>query len=94
MSISGDQVLKVAKLAKLELTPAEVATFSGQLSRIVEFIEHLNEVPTEGVEPMAHAMDVHSVLRDDIVQPGLSRQQALANAPQCDDEFFRVPPVI
>lgn len=94
MSISSDEVLKVAKLAKLEISAEEVAELAKQLSRIVELVEQLKPVNTDGVEPLAHAMDVHSVLRNDIVQAGLTRQAALANSPQHDDECFRVPPVM
>ncbi|MCC6508890.1 MAG: Asp-tRNA(Asn)/Glu-tRNA(Gln) amidotransferase subunit GatC [Pirellulaceae bacterium] len=94
MGISADEVLKVAKLAKLEIAPADVVALSGQLNRIVELVEQLKTVPTEGVQPLAHAMDIHSVLRADIVRSGLSRETALANAPQHDDECFRVPPVM
>jgi aspartyl-tRNA(Asn)/glutamyl-tRNA(Gln) amidotransferase subunit C len=94
MSISASEVLKVAKLAKLHIAAENVAPVAAQMSRIVDMVEQLKSVDTTGVEPLAHAMDLHSVLRADIVQAGLSRQQALSNAPQHDDECFRVPPVI
>lgn len=94
MSISNEDVLKVAKLAKLEVPAAEVAKLAGQLTSIVELVQQLDNVPTDGIEPLAHAMDIHSVLRADTVTPGLSRSQALANSPQHDEECFRVPPVM
>lgn len=94
MSISSDDVLKVAKLAKLEVPAGEVAKLASQLSSIVELVQQLNAVPTDGVEPLAHSMDIHSVLRADSVKPGLAREAALSNAPQHDDECFRVPPVM
>jgi aspartyl-tRNA(Asn)/glutamyl-tRNA(Gln) amidotransferase subunit C len=94
MSISADDVLKVARLAKLHVAAEALAPLAGQLSRIVEMVEQLKSVKTEGVEPLAHAMDLHSVLREDIVRASLSREAALANAPQHDAEFFRVPPVM
>jgi aspartyl-tRNA(Asn)/glutamyl-tRNA(Gln) amidotransferase subunit C len=94
MSISTNEVLKVAKLAKLHVSPEDVGPLAEQLSRIVEFVEQLSVVDTAGVKPLAHAMDLHSVLRADIVRPGLSREAALSNAPQHDSECFRVPPVI
>jgi len=94
LSISTEEVLKVAKLAKLELAPESVAPLAGQLSRIVELVAQLQSVPTDGVEPLAHAMDLHSVLRADAVNPSLDRGAALANAPQRDDECFRVPHVM
>ncbi len=94
MSISAEDVLKVAKLAKLEIPTDEVGKLAGQLTSIVALVQQLDSVPTEGVEPLAHAMDVHSVLRADIVRPSLSREAALANSPQHDAECFRVPPVM
>lgn len=94
MSISNDDVLKVAKLAKLQVPAEEVSKLAGQLSSIVELVRQLDNIQTDGVEPLAHAMDIHSVLRADAVLPGLSREAALANSPQHDEECFRVPPVM
>lgn len=94
MSISNEDVLKVAKLAKLQVPASEVGTLAAQLSSIVQLVQQLESVPTAGVEPLAHAMDIHSVLRADTLQPSLSREAALANSPQHDDECFRVPPVM
>lgn len=94
MSISSEDVLKVAKLAKLQVSASEVGKLAGQLSSIVELVQQLDNVETEGVEPLAHAMDIHSVVRADAIGPSLSRQAALANSPQHDEECFRVPPVM
>lgn len=94
MSISSEDVLKVAKLAKLQVSASEVGKLAGQLSSIVELVQQLDNVKTEGVEPLAHAMDIHSVVRADTIAPSLSRQAALANSPQHDEECFRVPPVM
>ena len=94
MSISASEVLKVAKLARLHIAPESLAPVAEQMSKIVDMVEQLKSVQTTGVEPLAHAMDLHSVLRADIERQGLSRQEALRNAPQHDDECFRVPPVI
>jgi aspartyl-tRNA(Asn)/glutamyl-tRNA(Gln) amidotransferase subunit C len=94
MSISADDVLKVARLAKLHVPAEELAPLASQLSRIVDMVEQLKSVHTDGVQPLAHAMDLHSVLREDVVRESLPREAALANAPQHDDECFRVPPVI
>ena len=92
--LTADDVRKVAKLARLEFSDAELAQFTEQLGNIVSFVEQLGAVDTTGVEPMAHPLEVHSVLRPDVQRDGLSRAQALANAPQHDDEFFLVPPVM
>lgn len=94
MSISAEEVLKVARLAKLHIPEKAVAQLADQLGRIVDLVEQLKSVNTDGVEPLAHAMDLHSVLREDIVRASLPREAALANAPQHDAECFRVPPVI
>ena len=94
MKLTAEDVQKVASLARLEFTDAELQQFTEQLGNIVTFVEQLGEVPTEGIEEMAHPLDVRSVLRADEGSPGLSRQAALANAPSHDDECFLVPPVL
>ncbi len=80
--------------ARLDFSEAELAQFTEQLGKIVNFVEQLSAVDTTGIEPMAHPLDVHSILRADKHQPGLSRDQALANSPNHDHEFFLVPPVM
>lgn len=94
MQLSSAEVLKVAKLARFYLPESQLDSTTDQLGRIVEMVQLLSTVPTDGVEPMAHALDVHSVVRLDVLSPSLDRQAALSNAPQRDDECFRVPPVI
>ena len=92
--IDEAQVRKVAQLGRLELSNEEVTQFSGQLSAVVEYIEKLNELNTEGVEPLAHCLPVHNVLREDTPQPSLTNEQALANAPDREGEFFKVPRIL
>lgn len=92
--IDESQVRHVAKLARLDLSEAEVAEFSGQLSSIFEYIEKLNELDTESVEPLAHCLAVHNVFRADVVKASLDTEEALANAPQRHDEYFKVPKVL
>lgn len=94
MSITQADVLKVAKLAKLQVPEADLQKLAGQLSSIVKLVEQLDDVNTDGVQPLAHAMDIHSVLRPDAVGASLSREAALSNSPQHDAECFRVPPVM
>jgi aspartyl-tRNA(Asn)/glutamyl-tRNA(Gln) amidotransferase subunit C len=88
------QVRKVAKLSRLELTDAEVEEFAGQLSAIIDYVEKMNELNTDDVEPMAHCLAITNCLREDVVKESLSVEQVLLNAPQHDDEFFRVPKIL
>ena len=92
--INEQQVRRVALLSRLELSDEEVAQFSGQLSNIVEYIEKLNELDTDNVEPLAHCLPVHNVLREDTPRPSLTNDQALANAPEREDEYFKVPKIL
>ncbi len=94
MTLSRADVEKVALLARLELSSAELNLLTPQLQQIVEYVESLNELNTEGVEPMAHALDVANVFAEDVVRPSLPREQALANAPHQDGEFYLVPAVL
>jgi aspartyl-tRNA(Asn)/glutamyl-tRNA(Gln) amidotransferase subunit C len=93
MSLSADDVRKVADLARLELSDADVETMARQLSTIVEYINQLQLVKTDGVEPLAHALELHDVFRDDVAGLSLSADEALANAPARKDNFYSVPPV-
>lgn len=92
--IDEAQVRRVALLGRLELSDEEVTQFSGQLSDIVAYIEKLNELDTDNVEPLAHCLPVHNVLREDVPAPSLSNAQALANAPERANEYFKMPKVL
>lgn len=92
--LTGDEVRWVAHLARLECTPEQIALFTPQLNQIVEYVEKLAAVPTDGVEPMSHPLPIKNVFRADTVTPGLSVDQALANAPQRKDDFYAVPAVL
>ena len=94
MSISRPEIEKVALLARLQLTEAELATMTEQLGQIVGYVDQLAEVNTDGVEPMAHAIEVTNVFRADAVTPSLTREEALANAPHHDDRGYLVPAVL
>lgn len=94
MAISRAEVEKVSLLGRLLLSEAELKTMTAQMGQILGYVELLNEVDTEQVEPMAHAVEVSDVFRSDEIRPSLSRDQALANAPQRDDECYRVPAVL
>ena len=92
--IDEAQVRRVAKLARLDLNDEEVNEFSGQLSAILEYIEKLNELYTDAVEPLAHTLPIHNVFREDVVKESLDVEEALGNAPQRADEFFKVPKIL
>ena len=92
--IDETQVRQVAKLARLELTEEEIVKFSGELSSILEYIEKLNELDVEGVEPLAHCLPIHNVFREDVPKDSISVEKALANAPKRYEEYFRVPKVL
>ena len=92
--IDQSQVRKVAKLSRLDLTEGEVQEFTGQLSAILDYVEKMNELDTTGVEPLAHCLPVSNVLREDSAQDSLGTEKVLANAPQRDDEFFKVPKIL
>lgn len=94
MSLSREQVEKVSLLARLALNPAELDTMTAQLASIVGYVEQLSELNTDNVEPMAHALDVANVFAADVVELSLPRQDALANAPHHDREFYLVPAVL
>ncbi len=89
--IERDQVLHVAKLARLRLTDEEVERMSGELSHILEHVERLNEMDLDDVPPTSHVVDVQNVLRPDEPRPSLPRERALEQAPDAADGGFRVP---
>ena len=92
--LSADDVQKVARLARLKLSDADVEKFSRQIGNVLAYIQQLNEVSTDGVEPMVHAVPVENVLRDDTLQPSLPRATALQNAPRADGKYFLVPQIL
>ncbi len=92
--ISLDDVRHVAKLARLSLGEPHLVKLTGQLESIMGYIAKIGEVDMGSVEPMAHAMPLHNVLREDVVEPGLPLEKVLANAPDTDSPFFKVPKVI
>jgi aspartyl-tRNA(Asn)/glutamyl-tRNA(Gln) amidotransferase subunit C len=94
MSISRQDIEKVALLARLDLSETELATMTAELAKIVGYVDQLGEVDTEGVEPMAHAIEIANVFREDVVAESLPRNEALANAPRRDERGYLVPPVL
>ncbi len=92
--IDEQQVRHIAHLARLRPTDEEVRLFSEQLSHILAYVEQLNELDTADVPPTAHALPVHNVFRDDLPGDPLPVEQALANAPHRDGDFFALPKVL
>jgi aspartyl-tRNA(Asn)/glutamyl-tRNA(Gln) amidotransferase subunit C len=92
--ISLDDVRHVAKLSRLALDEAHLTRLTGQLENILGYIAKIGQVKMDAVEPMAHALPLHNVLREDVVEPGLPLDKVLQNAPDTDPPFFKVPKVI
>jgi len=92
--LTPEQVQHVAKLARLAIPQDRLGKVAEQLGSILEYVEQIKQADVEGVEPMAHAMRLTNVLREDVVQPALSTQAVLQNAPDTDGPFFKVPKVI
>jgi aspartyl-tRNA(Asn)/glutamyl-tRNA(Gln) amidotransferase subunit C len=89
--IERDQVLHVARLARLRLTEDEVERMAREMSQILEHVEKMNELDLEGVEPTSHVVELQNVLRDDVPRDSLPRERALAPAPDAAEGGFRVP---
>lgn len=91
--ITEEDVLKIAKLAKLSLTEDEIKTFPSQFSDIIDYIEQLNELDTTGVPPTARAIPSHNIFREDIVTESIETEEALKNAPESENNMFKVPKI-
>ena len=94
MKISKKDVIETAELARLEFQESELEKFTEQLGNILEYIEDLNELDTEGIEPTSHGVEIPTPLREDKVVQLITSEEALQNAPEKDDGFFVVPKVI
>jgi aspartyl-tRNA(Asn)/glutamyl-tRNA(Gln) amidotransferase subunit C len=92
--ISKEEIEHIASLARLSLTEKEKELFGSQLSSILDYMEKLNELDTKTVEPTSHVLPLSNVLRDDIPRPSIPREDALMNAPDRTEKFFRVPKII
>jgi aspartyl-tRNA(Asn)/glutamyl-tRNA(Gln) amidotransferase subunit C len=92
--ITADDVRKVAQLARLDLPEAKIATYTGQLERILDYVAHLEQVDTDGVPPTTRAVEVVNVTREDVVDPTPVRDDLLDLAPQREGDFFRVPQIL
>ncbi len=94
MKLSREEVLHIAALAKVGVTDADVEGFREQLSKILEHFEDLQKVDTAGIPPTAQSIALQNVIMPDEIQPSLSPEEVLANAPQREDDFFKVKIVL
>jgi len=89
--IDRDEVMHVARLARLELSSEEVERMAGELSHVLEHVERIGELDLEGAPPTSHVVPLENVLREDVPRPSLSRERALESAPESADGGFGVP---
>ena len=94
MAFSVRDVEYLAHLARLQLTAEECERFTAQLEEILGYVERIKKLSTEGVPPTSHVLSLSNVFREDRLEPSLSAEQALANAPDREGPFFKVPRVI
>ncbi|RJP61418.1 MAG: Asp-tRNA(Asn)/Glu-tRNA(Gln) amidotransferase subunit GatC [Ignavibacteriales bacterium] len=94
MSVTRKDVEHIAELARLNFTEKELNDFTPQFNEILNYMDKLNELNTDDVEPLSHPIEGYNVFRDDKVEKSISTEEALKNAPDADDQFFRVPKVI
>jgi aspartyl-tRNA(Asn)/glutamyl-tRNA(Gln) amidotransferase subunit C len=84
----------IARLARLSLSEEEKELFGSQLSRILDYMEKLSELDTKDIEPTSHVLSLNNVMRDDIIGHSIPREDAIMNAPDHTDKFYRVPKII
>jgi aspartyl-tRNA(Asn)/glutamyl-tRNA(Gln) amidotransferase subunit C len=94
MKLTREEVLHIAHLARIELKEEEVEKFRRELSEILNFVEKLNELDTEGIDPKFQIIPPENVLREDVPSLSLPREKVFMNAPESDGEFFIVPKVV
>jgi len=94
MAVTKKDVEKIAELAKLKFSEQELESFTHQMNEILNYMEKLNELDTENVEPLSHPVEQTNVFREDELKPSLTTEEALKNAPAKDERYFKVPKVI
>ena len=94
MSVTKKDVEYIANLARLKFNDEELENFTHELNEILNYMDKLNELDTDNIEPLAHPIENNNVFREDITMPSIDREAALKNAPERTDEFFVVPKVI
>ena len=94
MPLTPDEVKRIARLARVGVSDDEVARFQVQLSEILDYFQRLREVDTEGLPPTAHTLAMQNVMRADEIRPSFDKEEVLANAPQREDDLFRVRAIL
>lgn len=94
MKVTKELVIHIAELAHLKLKENEIEKFQNELNQILEYVDKLNEIDTSRVEPLSHPLPTKNIFREDKVGKSVTREEALKNAPDATDEFFKVPKVI
>lgn len=94
MSVTRKEVEYIAQLARLKFKDEELENFTNQLNEILNYVEKLNELDTDNIEPLSHPVENNNVFRNDKLKPSALTEEALKNAPDSTEEFFKVPKVI
>ena len=94
MKLSLDEVRHIAQLSRLALSEDEAELYAPQLSKIIDYVEQLNNLDTSAIEPTSHIIPLNNVMADDIPVVSLSRLEALKNAPDTTGKFYRIPKII
>jgi aspartyl-tRNA(Asn)/glutamyl-tRNA(Gln) amidotransferase subunit C len=95
MSVTIKDVEKIAKLAKLKFTEDEKVKLQGEMNEVLGYIDTINQIPgLDDVKPLENINDTENIFREDIDKPGITKQEALKNAPEKTDNFFKVPKVL
>lgn len=94
MAITKEQIQWIAHLSRLEIKPDELALAATQLTSILDYINQLQQINTDNIEPLAHALDVSNVFREDDLKESLAVDEALANAPNRQGNFYGVPAIL
>ena len=94
MSVNINQVQQIAKLARLKFDESEIENLTSDMNKILDYMDQLNELDTNNIEPLSHPLDLNNVMREDELIKSISREEAFKNAPSANEEFFKVPKVI
>jgi aspartyl-tRNA(Asn)/glutamyl-tRNA(Gln) amidotransferase subunit C len=94
MSVTRKDVEHIAELARLNFKDEELENFTHQLNQILDYMEKLNELDTENIEPLSHPVEGNNIFREDKLSDSIPTNEALLNAPESDEQFFKVPKVI